>query len=715
MKKNLGKILLIVVPIIAALIILLPTYEAVNLEKLEMEAKRKAKNAKSPADSLKIIQDFYSKYGEELTAKKSQRLQLGLDLKGGMYVTLEVDLLKMLEETAQQEAIDETFKDVLAKTKEDLKASDENTLDIFLENFANIAKPKGKSLISYYDIGDLKEVSEEKIIESLRKKADDAIEQAKEVISQRIDKYGVSEPNIQSQGSRRIVLELPGVTDETQMRKLLSTTARLEFKLVRNNLDAVKAFMTINNYLAGESAPADTVPAKDTAALAADTAKAKAVTIVEKGAKDKKKDAKAKKDTASVAAADTAKKADTATNKPFDKMNEAEKEAFRKEYMKTHKFTSLFATMFVPEGENAQPQMVDYTTTELPQGRYIFRVGEQDMARIKEIVSRPEIKAIMPYDMEVAFSVKGEKNKAENGRTYKVYDMYMLKAEAELLGDVITDAMKNVDPQTNGWIVEMRMNADGADKWGAITGANVGKQIAIVLDGGVYTAPNVINKISGGISQISGMANAEEASLIEIILKAGALKAPVKIMEERVVGASLGEDSIATGVTASWIAALLVVLYMIMYYKRGGVVADFAVLVNILLVIATLATLHGTLTLPGIAGLILTFGMAVDANVLIYERIREELAKGKTLRFAVDEGFKRAMSAIIDSHVTTFITGMILYYLGTGPIKGFALTLIIGILSTLFTAIYVSKAMINISIANGATSYDFGQPNAKSK
>ena len=254
------------------------------------------------------------------------------------------------------------------------------------------------------------------------------------------------------------------------------------------------------------------------------------------------------------------------------------------------------------------------------------------------------------------------------------------------------------------------MNSEGSEKWASITGANVGKRIAVVLDGNVYTAPNVNQKITGGNSQISGMANAKEANLLEIVLKAGALKAPVKIIEEKVVGASLGEESIADGFNSTLFAFGLVILFMIFYYSRAGLVADISLIVNILIIFTILASLGGTLSLPGIAGIVLTLGMAVDANILIFERVREELYKGRSLRSAIDEGFSKAMSAIFDSNITTFMTGLILYYVGTGLIRGFALTLMIGILSTLFTAILVSRSLIELQLSgDGKSSFSFGQ------
>ena len=284
-----------------------------------------------------------------------------------------------------------------------------------------------------------------------------------------------------------------------------------------------------------------------------------------------------------------------------------------------------------------------------------------------------------------------------------------MKRDPELTGEVITNAVATFDQTNNQPIVNMSMDDEGSDRWAQITGTNVKKRIAIVLDGQVYSAPVVNQKIVGGSSQITGMEDAEEARLLKIVLKAGALKAPVQMIEERVVGPSLGEDSIRMGLQSFLIATILVILFMILYYSWAGFIANIAVVINIALLMAILAAFQGTLSLPGIAGIILTLGMAVDANILIYERIREELFKGRSLRSSVDEGFSKALSAILDSNITTFITGLILYFVGTGPIQGFAMTLMIGILTTLFTAIMVTRAMFEIILARGVTSFSFGQ------
>lgn len=687
-------------PVVAAIAVMIPTYQAGQLETKEKEARLRAKQAGNSEDSLKIIEEFKNKYGQDLIDYKKNQLKLGLDLRGGMYVTLEVDIIKLIEESAQSESVDEYFNAVINKTKEEVAKSDQDALDIFLKNFNEIARPKGKSLISYFDIGDFRDASEEKIIEKLRKNADDAIDQAQEVIRQRIDQFGVSEPNIQKVGTSRIILELPGVENQDQMRSLLQTTARLEFHLVKNNADIVRAFTRIDKYLSEILKKRRGIevsePVKDSVSVAVDSAKAQADVVADttKTASD------------STMAADTTKKQKD-TNNPYEGMSE---DQIRKKHLEDHPFTTLFATYYVPPQENARWIEYYYTTDNVPQeGEFSFRILKDSMDKFYEILNRPEIKPFIPLDYKITVEAKPDKRMLEQSQI-EVYEFYCLKREPELTGEVITDAMQSFDPTSNAPIVNMAMNDDGAERWARITGANLKKRIAIVLDDRVYSAPVVQAKITGGRSQISGMSNSEEARLLEVVLKAGALKAPVEIVEERIVGPSLGQDSITSGVNASIASFILVILFMYLYYRNGGLVANVAVIINILLILAALAALKGTLTLPGIAGMVLTMGMAVDANILIFERIREELIKGRSLRSSIDEGFSKAMSAIIDGNLTTGITAFILLAFGTGAIQGFATTLLIGIITTLFTATLVTRAMIELLISNGATEFNFGQP-----
>lgn len=705
MKKIIGKVLLIVLPVVAAILLLYPTYRANELIKMQNEVYELAKKDTSSADSLARIENFEKQYSAELMSAKQNRLKLGLDLRGGMYVTLEVDIIRLLEESAQSDQIDDTFMEVLNKTKAEAVNSDEDVIDIFYRNFEQIAKPKRKFLSDYFDFGGegAEAMSEEKILQTLKSNEQDAIDQAMQVIRQRIDKYGIAEPTIQKQGARRILLELPGVTNEVEMRQLLQTTARLEFKLVKNDEVTVSAFYAIDKFLARETKLKKGLNVQDTTKAFQDTNLVKAKT--DTTSKLAKNDT-TKADTSKLAA-DTAKKATADTTNPYAGLSEEET---RKRYLEDHPFTSLFETWFIPKGKNQRPQMINYIVDNFPKGDYNFHIYEPVIKKFNQIISRYEIKELLPYGTQILFSAKPQINKDNAGKEIKSYNFFVLKKDPELTGDVITDAIATYDPQNNQPIVSMSMNDEGSDRWAKITGENIQKRIAIVLDDQIYSAPVVQNKIIGGNSQITGMSDAEEAKLLKIVLKAGALKAPVQIIEERVVGPSLGEDSINSGLTSFLIAILLVVLFMALYYNVGGIISVIAVMINVLLILGVLAAFQGTLTLPGIAGIILTIGMAVDANILIYERIREELARGRSIKSAIDEGFSKALSAILDSNITTFITGLILFYLGTGPIQGFAMTLMIGILGTLFTAIVLSKAMINIFIARGATTFNFGQP-----
>ncbi|MFH1051469.1 MAG: protein translocase subunit SecD [bacterium] len=695
MKKHIGKILLIVVPVIAVIFLLYPTYRSSQLEKIKSEVEKLAKQDSTSADSLSRIERFEKQYGKKLESANNNRVKLGLDLRGGMYVTLEVDVVRLIDESASKGVNDELFAQVIRETRNETQWNNDPVIDIFLKKFHEITVNKNDTLHNYFDFGDRKP-SEEKIIERLKNNEESAIDQALEVIRQRIDKYGVSEPTIQKQGNRRIMLELPGVNKEEEMRKLLQTTARLEFNLVKNDQKIVRAFFKIDKLLAEQSKRRRGIV--DTSSVS-ETTTDSTLALSDTTSKESVAGDTSKVDTT------VAKKADTSD--PYAGLS---KEEAQRRYLEDHPFTTLFDTYYVPPGERSQPMQVSYSADVFPaEGEYNFMIYEQTLKKFNEILTRPEVRSLIPADVKIVREAKPDE------RVYKqnninAYSFYALKAEPELTGDVVTTAMATFDPQTNQPMVTMEMNQEGEERWGRITGANIKKRIAIVLDDQVYSAPTVQVKITGGNSQITGMADADEAHLLEIVLKAGALKAPVQIIEERVVGPSLGEDSIRSGLTALGIATILVILFMLIYYKKGGMIADIAVILNIALIISVLAAFQGTLTLPGIAGLILTLGMAVDANILIFERIREELYKGRSLRSAIDEGFSKAYSAIIDSNITTGITAMILYFLGTGPIQGFALTLLIGIFGTLFTGIMVSRAIIELFIARGATSFNFGQP-----
>ncbi len=753
MKKNIGKILIIIVPVILALFQLYPTYEANELTEVRNEQLKLTKSDLMTIDTLVaqkmtafendriaagmqvteqmkaqvkdsiagFVKDsvlsfkeaaFNKVYGEDYESAKKSRIKLGLDLRGGMYVILEIDIVKLIEEAAQKDDIDERFDSVLAKTRLETENSDIDVIDAFYENFKEMAATGKAQLSDYFDYGDNANDANEVdqvILDKLRENEKEAVDRSIEIIRQRIDKYGISEPTIQKLGSRRIMLELPGVTNEKEMIELIKTTARLEFHLVKNNEDIFQSFYNIDNLLAKKQVfKKDTLKA-DTLAAADSTKAADSAAV----AKDKNKDKKTKTDSADVATKDTTLKTDSSSVAKADGniKDTAQKAAESgSQYDKEHPFTNLFTTYF-SFGENSEPQIIKYTTDNLSRkGDYSFQIKETNLEKFYEILNRPDVKELLPNDIVIMRGAKKVETRETRNQKEKTYEFFALKEEPELTGEYVTDAVATYDQQTNKPIVLMEMNSEGSEKWAKVTGQNIKKRIAIVLDELVYSAPVVQNKIVGGSSQITGMDNAEEARLLQIVLKAGALQVPVAIKHKMFVGPSLGEDSINSGVTASLIAVALVILFMLVYYRSAGFVANLAVIINVMIVLAVLAAFGGTLSLPGIGGIILTIGMAVDANILIYERIREELAKGRSLRSSIDEGFSKALTAIMDSNITTLITGIILYYFGTGPIQGFALTLIIGIFATLFTQILISKAMINLWMSKGNTHFNFGQP-----
>jgi len=620
-KKNRWKIVLILISIAGALWYLYPTYKDINYQKKLSQLRGE--------DSLRFVQEHL----DDIQKVRQKRIKLGLDLQGGMYVSLEVDIVKMLDNLAKNK--DETFRQILSEVRKEALTSQEPVTSILLRKF----QEKGIRLSRYY--GDIRQ-SDSEIIAELEKQAEEAIERGLEVIRNRVDKYGVAEPSIQKQGNNRIVVELPGVKNREEVRQLLQSTAVLEFKLLKPADIAIKVMQSIDNYLAGKGA-VDTV----------DTAKVAKT-----------------RDTTKTISAELG--VDTSAG-----LSEFEK--FKKEH-------PFFAYVRVDERTG------------------IGFVMARDKKMVDFILSRPDVKNLIPPDFEFVWSAKPFT--AQDGNQY--YNLLAVKKEPEITGKVITEARATIDPDNNSPIVIMRMNSEGAREWARITGANINKHIAIILDGTAYSWPVVRTKIVGGSSQIEGLDSPEEAKLLEVVLKAGALPAPLEIIEERNVGPSLGEDSIQKGLKSAYLAFIIIALFMIVYYSTGGIVADLALVLNIAFILAVLAGFNATLTLPGIAGIILTIGVAVDANVLIYERIREELAIGRTLRSAIDEGYSKAFSAIFDSNITTFLTALILYNFGSGPIQGFALTLMIGVIANLFSAVFITKVIYDIVADKYPTVVKFG-------
>jgi SecD/SecF fusion protein len=595
---------------------------------------------------------------------KEREIPLGLDLKGGMNVILEVSVEDMVRSMSNY-STDTTFNKAIANVKERMKTSQQDFITLLGEEFTKL-DPNGK-LAATFSTFELKEkikpnATNAEVLKVLNTETDAAISNAFNIISSRIDQFGVVNPKIQRlEAKGRILVELPGVTEPDRVRKILQSTASLEFWLTYDNAQEFKklkpvfpalerANATLRTILAGTTpsdstrkevaATAETKPAADTGALS----------LLEKLSKD------------STLTADTS--------------SSAEALAWNKE-------NPLFAIMRPNVNREGVPQ---------PSSLVGF-VMLKDTGKLNSYLAMKQVKNIFPADLRFYYSAKPYQYD-ETGTYYEVHAIRVSTRDgrAPLTGDVINSARRDFGQTQANAEVSMTMSPEGAKVWSRMTTDNVGQCIAIILDGKVTSSPRVINPITGGQSQITGDFSITEADDLANILKSGKLPARSQIIQEAVVGPTLGKEAIQSGLTSFIIALLVVVVYMILFYTaNAGLFASIALLFNVFFIMGILASLNAVLTLPGIAGLVLTMGMAVDANVLIYERIKEELHAGKGIRLAIADGYKMAMSAIIDSNVTSLLTGVILYVFGTGPIKGFATTLIIGILSSLFTAIFLTR------------------------
>lgn len=638
MKEYRFRIIIILAAIALSIYLLYPTYldyqnnkhiQSVVEQKKQEILKQNPQISKSDLEELlTIVEDSIKQSDPSIVENRLKRLKLGLDLQGGMRVVLEVNTAKLLEKLANNP--DQVFNSTLAEAKKEAETSDESVVEIL----ARKLQQKGIRLSRYF--GTVRQDDAE-IIAQLKKDSEDAVTRAMEIIRNRVDQYGVSEPSIQRQGSRRIIVELPGIAKEEEAKQLLQGTALLEFRLVKDPDFTYQIMERIDKALAKVLAAGN--------------------------------------DSLLAELSDTTKKADTTAA-----ADTTQKQLTEEEFRQQHPFFSV--ALLDPQGRSADAF-----------------VKEDDRNKIQRWLSLPEVKKEIPDNVEFVFSAKPVST-TQDGK--KVYFMYLVNRQPELTGGVVTNAVATLDPNSSAPIVNMEMNSEGAVEWARITGANIGKRIAIMLDGKVFSAPVVRGKIPGGRSQIEGMENLDEAKLLEIVLKAGALPAPVDVIEERIVGPSLGEDSVQGGLNSALFGYLAVAVFMIIYYRQSGSIAAAVLILTILFILSVLAGFKATLTLPGIAGIVLTIGMAVDANVLIFERMREELATGKTLKASIDSGFSKAMSAIIDSNITTFFTGIILYQFGTGPVQGFALTLMIGIASTLFSALVICRLIFDYLASKGA-------------
>jgi SecD/SecF fusion protein len=473
--------------------------------------------------------------------------------------------------------------------------------------------------------------------------AGDLLERAYTVLENRINGLGVAEPMIQKQGRDRIIVELPGFRDEAAASKVIGSTAQLEFNLLREPADLERAIKVIDNVVKGEKISDTTGAAKDTTAAKATEAQEKAQNLF----------------AGKEAAKDTSKTDTSATEK--------------------EEGAGSFSELLTGMGEQ-------------------IAVLESDKAKVDKILSRVDVRSALERSgLGGSNFLWGHETRVQGASIYRT--LYYVKARPEMRGDALRDARGSIDRggmSMGQAIVEMEMNSKGARTFARVTAANIGKYLAIVLDSTVYSAPVIRSKIPSGRAQIEGSFTMDEAKNLAVVLRAGALPAPVKIVEQRIVGPSLGQDAIRKGGIASAVSFALIIIFMVMYYRYCGLIANGALILHILFVLGMMAAINATLTLPGIAGIVLNVGMAVDANVLIYERIREELRWGKTPRSAIDAGYNRAIITIIDTQIVAFITGIILYWAGTGPIRGFALTMILGIIMTIFTQVTITRAFFNL-------------------
>ncbi|MBR5855038.1 MAG: protein translocase subunit SecDF [Paludibacteraceae bacterium] len=592
-------------------------------------------------------------FGYTLKECREKEINLGLDLKGGMNVTMEVSVPDIVRALSGYNAGNVNFNKAIAMAQEKQKTSGADFLTLFFESFYEI--DPNAQLASVFSTFELKDKfssnpTNKDVEDVVRAEVEGAIDNSFNVLRTRIDRFGVVQPNIQKLSQTgRILIELPGIKEPERVRKLLQGSANLEFWETYNLAEILPQLAQINNEFAAQNASTEAAQAE--AAPVKEEVKAEANEL-----------------DALVEAADSLAQV------------EADQEAAMAEYKKAN---PLFAVLNPSVSPAGQPY----------QGPVVGTVHYTDTAKVMAMLNSQVAKSLLPRELRLSWTVKAI-DEAES-----FYQLVALKSQTSgrpsLEGDVITDARADFG-QTSAYAnVSMTMNAEGARDWQRITRDNIDKSIAIVLDGYVYSFPTVQSEIAGGSSQITGNFTVEEAKDLANTLNSGKMPAPARIIQEDVVGPSLGKEAISAGLWSFVLGFILIMLYMICYYGfTAGMIANAALLCNVFLLAGILSSFSAVLTLPGIAGIVLTMGMAVDANVLIYERIREERRAGKNLRKAIEDGFNGAISAIIDSNVTSFLTGAILAIFGTGPIKGFAVTYMIGIISSFLTAVFVCRMLL---------------------
>ena len=589
---------------------------------------------------------------------------LGLDLKGGMNVILEVSVPDVVKALADHKE-DANFNQAVEQAKAEAKAGQGDFISLFVKDYKALAPNSNLAeLFATQQLrGKVNTKSTDREVEAvLREEVKAAIDNSFNVIRTRIDRFGVVQPNIQAlEGQEgRIMVELPGIKEPDRVRKLLQGSANLEFWETYTTSEAVPFLIQLDSKLA--AAGVETSDSTEVTAPEGSPEVAEATEAVADSAAATTDDA-----LAAIAKGDKAEAS-------------ASSAAATEEALKAH---PLLARLQVLNQEN---------------GCVVGYASKREMEAINALFETPEAKAILPADLKLLWGVKGVDKNDE------VFELYAIKVterngRAPLEGDVVTDAKDEFDQQGRP-CVSMQMNVEGARRWAALTKANVHRPIAIVLDNYVYSAPNVQNEITGGNSQITGHFTPEDTRDLANVLKSGKMPAPANIVSDEIVGPSLGQESIRQGLWSMVLAFIALMLYMVsMYGFRPGMVANCALLFNLFFTLGILTSFQAALTMSGIAGMVLTLGMAVDANVLIFERTKEEMRSGKAVRQAMQAGYSNAFSAIIDSNVTSVLTGIILYYFGTGPIRGFATTYIIGIIISFFTAVYLTRVVFDSLMA----------------
>jgi len=643
-------------------------------------AKGNPEKEKSYLDSI-ASQPVYPVFNHTYQYCKEKELALGLDLKGGMNVTMQISLAELVKSLSDNNT-DQAFNQALANAEVQSKTSQQDYITLFVNNYEKL-NPNGK-LAPIFSTKESQnrikfDASNNDVKRYLQDEAKSAVDRSFNILRTRIDKFGVTSPNIQLQnGTNRILIELPGISESNtdRVRKLLQGSAKLEFYEAFDNSEVLNLLGNINNILAAKAKTNSTAKDTTTKATVAKADTAANSSLLNKVAKSKLTDTSAK----------SLKNGNPAVNSPLLNQN------------------MLRPNVYASQNGGIQPAP----------GPVIGFTAVADTAKVNKLLANADVKAVIPQNMRFMWGVKAMPLNDDYSRRFtdKIprVELYAVKLSGAdggpvLAGDVIADARNDYD-QKGSPEVQMTMNSEGAAKWRTVTAAaaadkNNLKSIAIVLDDNVYSAPIVQNEISGGVSSISGSFTVDDTKDLANVLKAGRLPAPARIVEEAIVGPSLGQEAIHAGILSCIIGFLVVLVFMVLYYNRAGTVAVVAVFINVFFLFGVLASLGAVLTLPGLAGIVLTLGIAVDANVLIYERIREELAHGKSVRIAVADGFKHAMPSILDSNTTTFLTGVILYIFGSGPILGFATTLLIGIITSLFCSLLISRIIFEWMLEKG--------------